>query len=157
MRRKDREITDFNELLGIVKRCSVCRVAFFDEAYPYIIPLNFGYEEKEGALTLFFHCANAGKKIELIQKNNHVAFEMDIPKAVLAGDKACDYTMPFESVCGNGVIEIAGDDGKIPALSILMRQYSDKTAFEFDPADVKAVTILKLTVNALTGKRLIKD
>lgn len=45
MRRKDREITDFHELIEIMKKCDVCRIALKDEdGYPYIVPLNFGLE-----------------------------------------------------------------------------------------------------------------
>ena len=44
MRRKDREITDFNEMLEIMKKCDVCRIALNDEEFPYIVPLNFGLD-----------------------------------------------------------------------------------------------------------------
>ena len=43
MRRKDREITDFQELIAVMKKCDVCRIALNDSSgYPYILPLNFG-------------------------------------------------------------------------------------------------------------------
>ena len=41
MRRKDREITDKQAIYDIIKKCDVCRVAFFDETFPYIIPLRY--------------------------------------------------------------------------------------------------------------------
>ena len=50
MRRYDREITDKNEILEIMSRCDVCRLAFNDGDYPYILPLNFGIGEKEGKI-----------------------------------------------------------------------------------------------------------
>lgn len=156
MRRKDREITDFNEIKAIVAKAGVCRVAFFDEDYPYIVPLNFGFVENGGKLTLYFHCANEGKKVDLLRRNNKIAFEMDCLGKYHDGDKACYSTMEFESVCGNGTLEIARDDEKIPALKLIMHQYSDKRDFDFDAFEVKAVTVLKLTVNEITGKRLKK-
>ena len=42
MRRADREVKDVNEMIEIMKRCDVCRLALNDEGYPYILPLNFG-------------------------------------------------------------------------------------------------------------------
>ncbi len=36
---KRNEVTDFNEMVGIIKRCDTIRIAFFDEEYPYIVPL----------------------------------------------------------------------------------------------------------------------
>ena len=34
MRRKDREITEKQEIFHIIKKCDVCRLAFFDEKFP---------------------------------------------------------------------------------------------------------------------------
>lgn len=46
MRRTDREIMDRQELLDVMARCDVCRLALNDESgYPYVVPLNFGMEE----------------------------------------------------------------------------------------------------------------
>lgn len=44
MRRKDREITDFDEMIKIIEKCDTCRLALNDEEYPYIVPLNFGHK-----------------------------------------------------------------------------------------------------------------
>ncbi len=48
MRRSDREITDFQELITVMRGCDVCRLALHDEPYPYILPLNFGLEPTAG-------------------------------------------------------------------------------------------------------------
>jgi nitroimidazol reductase NimA-like FMN-containing flavoprotein (pyridoxamine 5'-phosphate oxidase superfamily) len=157
MRRKDREIPDMSEILAVMGRCSVCRVAFFDETYPYIVPLNFGIESDGDRVTLYFHCATEGKKLELLKRCDKVGFEADIPAQLIEGEKACYSTMLFESVCGNGTLEVVPDGDKIPALKLLMRQYSDRRAFDFDHFEVKAVTVLKLTVNEITGKRLRQE
>ena len=39
MRRKDREIINKEQIWRIMQRCGVCRVAFHDAEYPYIVPL----------------------------------------------------------------------------------------------------------------------
>ena len=55
MRRNDREITEFSEMTDVMKRCDVCRLALNDEdGYPYLLPLNFGMEETDGRVTLYF-------------------------------------------------------------------------------------------------------
>lgn len=46
MRRKDREITDIEEIRDIIEKCKVCRLAMQDEEGLYLVPLNFGYEFK---------------------------------------------------------------------------------------------------------------
>ena len=57
MRRKDREVTDMNEIGKILDLCKTCHVAMQDEKELYLVPLSYGYELKEGWLTLYFHSA----------------------------------------------------------------------------------------------------
>ncbi len=156
MRRKDREITDINEILSIVKKCDVCRVALFNKEYPYIVPLNFGSNYDPECLELYFHCANEGLKLDLIKENNHVAFEMDCSHRLVTGETACEYTMEFESVCGEGIIEILNTEEKRAALVLLMKQYSDAESFQFQDSVLDRVTALKLKVQNIKGKRLVK-
>lgn len=37
MRRKD-ESTDFDEMMKIIAKCDTCRLALFDDEFPYIVP-----------------------------------------------------------------------------------------------------------------------
>jgi len=62
MRRKDREITQPEQIYEIIKKCDVCRIAFFDKDFPYIVPVNFGATFENGVFILYFHGADAGKK-----------------------------------------------------------------------------------------------
>ncbi|MDF2474372.1 MAG: transporter [Anaerocolumna sp.] len=157
MRRKDREITDVEEILMIMDKCDVCRIALFDEEYPYIVPLNFGYEQKETGLELYFHGAKEGKKLSLIEKNKKACFEMDCSHNLVTGEDACDYTMEFESVIGYGSIVLLEEAEKMEALKGLMKQYTKDSNLKFNPGAVKAVTVFKLVVEQITGKRLIEN
>lgn len=154
MRRKDREITDLDSIIDVIRKCDTCRISLFDEEYPYIIPLNFGFEKSDDQLILYFHGAHVGKKIDLIKKCNRASFEMDCSHRLITGEKACDYTMEYESVCGNGTIEILDPQDRTVALKHLMKQYSSKENHEFSNSEVNAVTALRLKVNSITGKRL---
>lgn len=71
MRKADREIHDREILKAILDMCDVMNVAFFDEDYPYIVPLNFGYEFEDD-LVLYFHHGPEGHKNDLIEKNPKV-------------------------------------------------------------------------------------
>lgn len=80
MRRKDREVTDFNKIVSIIDKCEIIRIGLADGDYPYVVPLNFHYEIKEGNhLNFYIHGAMAGRKYELMQKNKKCSFEKDIP------------------------------------------------------------------------------
>ena len=47
MRQKNREVSNREELLEIMRRCDVCRLALNNEGYPYIVPMNFGLSVDE--------------------------------------------------------------------------------------------------------------
>ncbi len=154
MRRKDREITDLEEIINIIRKCDVCRIAFHDHPYPYILPLNFGVERDKEQITLFFHGAGAGKKISLIKENSHVAFEMDCSHQLIEGEAACEYTMEYESICGTGIIEMINEEEKLKALTSIMNTYAKNKKYKFDDTMIRRVTVFKITVTSVTGKRL---
>ena len=59
MRRKDREVTELETVKEIIRQCDVLRLGLADGDYPYIVPMNFGWEEKEGRLYFYLHGAQA--------------------------------------------------------------------------------------------------
>lgn len=151
MRRHDREVTDFNEILGIIDRCEVCRIALNGEGWPYVLPLNFGYEVKNGELELYFHGALTGYKYELMERDPRASFEMDCGHILDYNAEKKHCTMNYQSVMGRGRIEPIPDGEKFAALCIIMRHYhSDPTAF--DPAAMPRTRVFKLKVESLTGK-----
>lgn len=156
MRRKDREITDEAQLRAILRRCDVCRVALFDEPYPYIVPLNFGMSGEGEPLMLYFHCAPEGHKLDLLRKNRHVGFEMDCAHRLVAGSRACDSTMEYESVCGNGLLELCEDWEKAGALARIMAHCFGEQPYAFDESVLRQTAALRLTVNTITAKALKK-
>ena len=67
MRRKDREVTELETVKEIIRQCDVLRLGLADGDYPYIVPMNFGWEEKEGRLYFYLHGAAEGRKAELLR------------------------------------------------------------------------------------------
>lgn len=151
MRRKDREVTDFQTMVDIMSRCQVCRLALNDGAFPYILPVNFGMEVENGTVTLYFHGANEGRKYDLMRRDPRASFEMDC-ETVLCSDRAAgNCTMSFESVIGQGTIEFLEGEEKIRALDILTAHYHPE-GFAYDRNIIPATTVYKLTVRSMTGK-----
>lgn len=155
MRRSDREINDINEIIKIMEKCDVCRLALNDKDYPYILPLNFGLQTDNGQIILYFHGANDGKKYDLIAMDNHASFEMDCSHNLVTDISDGSCTMEYESVIGNGRIELIPDDEKYDALLQLMKHYH-KEDFSFNKAIIPQTTVFKLIVEQLTGKRRMK-
>lgn len=152
MRRKDREITDFQEMIAIMERCDVCRIALHDGDYPYMLPLSFGLDVQEEQVFLYFHAASEGKKLDLIARDNRAAFEMDCGHQLVLNEEKMSCTMAYESVMGHGTIELVPEGEKYSALKILMRHYHAED-FPFDTRPVKATAVLKMTVADMTAKR----
>ena len=62
MRRSDREIKDFDEIIEVINKCDVCRLAINDGDYPYIVPMNFGLNIEDGKVVLYFSLRKRGKE-----------------------------------------------------------------------------------------------
>lgn len=151
MRRKDREIKDFDKILQIMRQCDSCVLALNDDGFPYMVPLNFGMNIEDGQLYLYFHCAMQGKKLDLIRKNNRATFEMDCDHDFILYDERMSCTMGYSSVVGHGIIEFVEEEKKYEALKILMRQYHAED-FQFNKDMIKVTTVLKMKVLDITGK-----
>ena len=154
MRRRDREITDNEKIKEIIKACDCCRLGLNDNGKVYIVSLNFGFTEKNENYPFYFHGARAGWKLDIIKQNNYVGFKLDTNhKIYTKGDKVCDYTAIFQSIIGNGKIEIIEDlQEKMKALLELMKHNTGKTEWEFDERMLKAVYVFKLVVEEMSCK-----
>jgi nitroimidazol reductase NimA-like FMN-containing flavoprotein (pyridoxamine 5'-phosphate oxidase superfamily) len=153
MRKKEREITEISEIETVISLADVCRIAFADNNTPYIVTMNFGYAGGKNP-HLYFHCAPAGRKIDMLKKNNFVCFEMDTGHAVYKGEKGCDWGMNYCSVVGYGKIFVVDNfDEKLAGLGHLMDHYGGSGDYAFDENVLARTTILRLDVSEMTGKR----
>lgn len=91
MRRKDREITDEEAIEEIVKSCKICHVSMADGGEPYVVPLSFGYERQGRKLTLYFHSAREGRKLDILHKNHRVCFEMALEGKPVHAKTPCPF------------------------------------------------------------------
>lgn len=151
MRRKDRQVTDKAEIYRVLDECDVCRVGFCDEGEVYIVPLNFGYGEKSGKLTFYFHSAGQGRKVELFRKCGSVGFELDCAHQLVQAEKACGYTEKYKSVIGTGRTYEVPEEEKPAAMKTVMAHYTD-AELEFDPATLERVRLFALEVEELSCK-----
>lgn len=154
MRREEREITDCSELDAILTRTRICRLAFAVAGEAYIVPLSHGYDPQ--VHVLFFHTAKDGKKIECIETNPRVCFEVEGTVEVkAAGIDACSWGVHFESVIGHGTLhEIVDPAAKIAALRIMMKQQAGHEAdWTFAGEAVDSVRVWRLDIDSMTGKR----
>jgi nitroimidazol reductase NimA-like FMN-containing flavoprotein (pyridoxamine 5'-phosphate oxidase superfamily) len=154
MKRKDKEIIDVNEKIKIIDENKVCRLALSDNNQPYIVPLNYGYSFENNILTLYFHSAAEGKKMEIIKKNKQACFEVDCGGFLIEDEKACKHGYAFKSIIGTGKIIIVDTmDEKIDGLNKLMKHQTGKDQiYDFDENTVRRIIVYKMVVDEFTGK-----
>ena len=152
MRRSEKEIHDREELESILKSGEVCRLGLCENNVPYIVPMNYGYYDR----TLYFHSAKKGRKIDILKKNSYACFEIEVGNEIVKNEKACSWAARFKSVIGYGELEEVHErDEKVKGLSLLLKQYSGKEAWEFPEDAVEKVLVLKLRIDTMSGKRSV--
>ncbi len=152
MRRQDREVTEIEELLAIIESCKVCRIGIQDEQGLYIVPVNFGYEYVDGRLTLYFHSAREGRKIDALARRQEVCFEMDCEHRLIEGATACKHSFSFKSIIGSGTASFVEEaSAKQRALDLLMKHQTGRE-FEFAAGRADTVAVVKIEARTFTGK-----
>lgn len=155
MRRTDREIADQAEIDSILNESDACRLALADGEWPYAVTLNYGWERAEnGSLTLYFHCAREGKKLDLVDATGKAAFVIDTGHGLVTGERACDWSMNYRSVAGRGKIRRAKDDEERKrALALVMKHYAGREMDDFDARVLAMTEVLALETETVTGKK----
>lgn len=153
MRKSEREVTVRGEILDIMQKCDALHLALMDGDYPYVVPMNFGIEDTEGGLVIYFHGAHEGKKLELIKNNPHAAFSMSCAHQFVAGKVDCAATFKYESVCGRGLMKMVEGDEKMHALTVITTHYDPEKEHPFEEKHARAVSVFRMDVEEFTGKR----
>ncbi len=153
MTMREREITDIGEIKTIMDKALYLHLGMVDGDEPYVVPMNFGYVFENDMPVIYLHTALRGYKLDIIKKNPKVFFEMVCDTVPFEGDVACRYGMTYSSVMGKGIAEIVEDvEEKKLSLSILMKTQTGKD-FDFEEKMTKIVTVIKINVLSLTGKK----
>lgn len=120
-----------------------------DDGYPYGIPLDHWYSEKDNKL--YFHCAKVGHKLDAIAACDKVSYcVMDEGYR-----KDGEWALNINSVVAFGKIRIIEDeDKKREICTNLVRKFTDDEEYlqkEFTNA-FSRVCCLELTIEYMTGK-----
>ncbi|MDD7769953.1 pyridoxamine 5'-phosphate oxidase family protein [Suipraeoptans intestinalis] len=155
MRRKDREVTDTQEILRIVDKAQILHLGLLDGKFPYIVPLHYGYEyEKEKHNLIFYmHGSREGRKLDLIQMNPNACVELECDiELVSGGDNPCTYGSTYASVIGKGYAEIIEDPyEKMKGLQLLMENQTGRK-FEISEKMASSVSVIKVSLAEFTAK-----
>lgn len=158
MRRTDREVTDAAEKEAMLDRLLSGHLAMTDGGAPYGVTLNFGWEKAaDGAYVLWFHCADAGRKIDALQAAPRVWFfaerEGDFRERTNAAGQVY-MTMGYESVAGEGRVTFVAERAeKRHGLSVLCARFTRTPVSVIPDAVIDRTCVFKVVVPSLTAKR----
>lgn len=152
MRRNDREITDIEKIEEILAGARYLHLGMMDGAFPYVVPLHYGYRMEDGHLTFYMHCAKEGQKLDCIRENENVFVEIDRGESLITADIPCRYGARYESVMCRGRASIVEEaEEKCRALECLMRVQTGET-HRINEQMAEAVSVIRVDVDSYTAK-----
>ena len=150
--KRETRVTDPEQIRHILDTAKVLHLGLAVDNEPYVVPMNYGYTMEDGKLTLYLHSAVKGKKLDMLQANSKVFFEIDCDRMPFEGRVACQYGMVYSSIMGRGTATIVEDpEEKMQAMSILMKTQTGKD-FTFNERLVSIVTVIRIDVAEYTAK-----
>ena len=152
MTKRELQITDPQQIKAILDKGRVLRLGLAVNNEPYVVPMNYGYRLENGKLTLYLHSAVRGKKLDMIQANSRVFFELDCDLKPFDGVKPCQYGLSYSSIMGRGQASLVEDvEEKMEAMTVLMKTQTGKD-FSFDEKLVSIVAVVRIDVEEYTAK-----
>ena len=150
VRRKEREITDPEEMRQVLKTTKYVTVALCMNNEPYLVPLSHGYDQAKNCI--YFHCAQEGKKLVYAKANNHVWGQAVLDFGVT---DECDYA--YTCVHFSGTMSLVEDaEEKWHGLQVLVRQVAinpESRLEKIKPEKIQNTTIGKIHISYMSGKK----
>lgn len=153
LRKKEKEISDRDEINEILKKGKYATIGFSANDDPYLVTLSYGYDIQNKRI--YFHCALKGQKIDYMTKNPKVC-------ATVIEDNGyvkdfCEHK--YSSLIVRGLIRVVDElDEKKHGLDILLNHLEEnpdpiKARNIKDDKSYNSVCILCLDISDITGKR----
>lgn len=152
------EIKSKDKIKEFLNNESTGRIASLDEdGYPQIIPMNFVFIDN----VIYMHSHTRGEKLQNIQKNDKVGFEVDknlefLPSYFSDPNDASLADTFYISVVIKGKATIVTDKNeKTLALNGLMKKYQPEGGYEPINTQMNVldeVAVIKINPNSIRGK-----
>jgi uncharacterized protein len=152
MRRSEREITDKQEIFDVLRRCDTLRIAVQDSDAPYIVPVSFGMEVIDDQAVVYFHCAQAGRKLDLMRAHPRVCVEGDIYLGV--EKTAHGITTRYESIIATGECHFLSESEDILHGLKLLTEHYGYSGYPLERcAGLAHLLVGRIILEEISGKR----
>ncbi len=155
VRRKDKEITNVDEMEKILKTAKYVTLAMCLNNEPYLVSLSHGYDEEKNCI--YFHCAREGKKAQILRANNLVWGQALVDGGYVQG--ACDHL--YATTHFRGRVKFIEDiSEKEYALRLMIQSLDDNpekiVEKQVTPSSIQRVAIGRIDIDDISGKKAEK-
>lgn len=151
MRRKDREITDIDQIYDILFRCDTINLGMNGGTAPYIIPMTFACSIEDGKIVIYFHSALGGRKWEILNSDPNVCVEAHLYYKTVQTEGG--ITAKYESVIGTGIAEKIEENAKKVAAFKLMLDHYKQSGFPAESCKgLPDCAVFKVVLTEVSGK-----
>ena len=152
IRRKEKKIDSIDEIIDILTRTKYVTIAMCKDNVPYIVTVTHGYDSMNKCI--YFHCANEGKKIEILNDNNLVWGQALIDYGYVSGK--CDHL--YATVQFQGTVTFIKDiEEKRIGLTIMIEQQESSPENviheQITKKSLQHVNIGRIDISYLSGKK----
>lgn len=152
MRRKDRLISE-KDALEILRTAVYGVLATVGpDGEPYGVPLTYALDEDGDSL--LFHCALEGRKLDNLRSHPTAQFSAVAETRVLPEEFSIEYRCAMAT---GRVAEVTDREEKKRCALRLAAKYSDRDADRYTERLIDRTCILRLYIEHLSGKRLIRE
>jgi len=155
IRRKEKEINDKEELICIVQEAKYITIAMCSDNKPYLVTLNHGYDKDRNCI--YFHCAQEGKKIDILTDNNRIWGQALVDKGYVQG--MCDHLYATTHFMGR-VTFLTDYEEKKHALTVMIKALEDEPEKvikkQLTRDSVLKVGIGRIDIEIMSGKKAEK-
>lgn len=153
MNKEEREITDRDELVDVLKKGRFTTVSMCRDGEPYLVTLNYGFDAARNAL--YFHSAVKGLKIDFIRGNPRVCATVVEDRGYLMNECAHAYR---SVVFWGKMTNVEEMEEKMHGMEVLLNHLEDNpdVVRERTLRDDQAYTnlgVLRLDIEEISGKQ----
>ena len=152
VRRKDKEITDPEQLKKILTTANYVTLAMVKDGEPYLVSLSHAYDEAENCI--YFHSASEGKKLDYLRANPVVWGQAMLDHGYHKGE--CSHL--YASVMFKGRVEFIEDiETKRHAFKTMVLQLEPDPESIMDDMlgseGIPTTVVGRIVIDEMTGKK----
>jgi hypothetical protein len=157
----ERVIEDRREMEQILRSAKVGRLCFCLNGMPFIIPLNFAFDNG----TIYIHGSDQGLRTESLLEHPTVCFEVDEFQGTLPASMPCEFDTAYRNVVAYGTAQpLQSIDEKLHAFRLIVTKYAGEEATDtltrsevdkYRSSRSRETAVVKIQIERMTGKHSV--